>query len=114
MTYKGLCVFSIFALFTLLGTNQPQPGVQFLGHATFRACIEGAKLRVQGPFGRRRGRRAGHVAAGKTASIGTGRCTCGARCGILHMTFRFHTVRTIRSAIALVSPPGRLSVRSIF
>src|SRR5215813_14619312 len=22
MTYKGLCVFSIFALFTLLGTNQ--------------------------------------------------------------------------------------------
>jgi hypothetical protein len=23
MTSKGLCVFSIFALFTLLGTNQP-------------------------------------------------------------------------------------------
>jgi len=24
MTYKGLCVFSVFALFTLLGTNQVQ------------------------------------------------------------------------------------------
>ena len=41
MTYKGLCVFSIFALFTLLGTNQARTeGNPFFLEESVRTLVE--------------------------------------------------------------------------